>query len=83
MKKPIVTRNYNFADAVLKQKADEFVVLLDRDSVEFADRGYDRDAKDAFVNAIRIVSEQPADETLEGSKMAFTENKDAARSALE
>lgn len=83
MKKPIVTRNYNFADAVLKQKADELLVLLDRDSVEFADRGYDRDAKDAFVNAIRIVSEQPADETLEGSKMAFTENKDAARSALE
>ena len=83
MKKPIVTRNYNFADAVLKQKADEFVVLLDRDSVEFADRGYDRDAKDAFVNAIRIVSDQTSDETLEASKMILTENKNANRSVLE
>ena len=83
MKKPIVTRNYNFADAVLKQKADELLVLLDRDSVEFADRGYDRDAKDAFVNAIRIVSDQTSDETLEASKMILTENKNANRSVLE
>ena len=83
MKKPIVTRNYNFADAVLKQKADELLVLLDRDSVEFADRGYDRDVKDAFVNAIRIVSDQTSDETLEASKMILTENKNANRSVLE
>ena len=61
MKKPIVIRNYRLTDGVLKQKADELLVLLDRDSVEFADRGYDRDAKDAFVNAIRIVSDQTSD----------------------
>lgn len=83
MKKPIVIRNYRLTDGVLKQKADELVVLLDRDSVEFADRGYDRDAKDAFVNAIRIVSDQTSDETLEASKMILTENKDANRSVLE
>lgn len=83
MKKPIVTRNYKFADAVLKQKGDEMALLLERDRVEFADRGYDRDAKDAFANAIRIVSDQPSDETLEASKMSFTENKDSARSVLE
>lgn len=83
MKKPIVARNYKFADALLKQKADEMAGLLDRDAVEFADRGYDQDAKDAFSNAIRVVDTQTADETLEASKMIFTENKNAARSVLE
>jgi len=83
MKKPIVTRNYNFPDAVLKQKADAFVYLMERDQEEFVERGLDSDAKDAFANAIHIVSKQSSDETLEASKMIFTENKNAARSTLE
>lgn len=83
MKKPIVTRNYKFADAVLKQKADEFLGLLDRDRVEFTDRGYDSAAEEAFANAIRTVADQPSDETLESTKMTFTQNKDAARNVLE
>jgi hypothetical protein len=83
MKKPIVIRNYRLTDAVLKQKADEMVVLLDRDAVEFAERGYDNRAKDAFTDAILVVDTQTADETLEASKMIFTENKNAARSVLE
>ena len=58
-------------------------VLLERDKAEFEDRGYDRDAKDVFANAIQIVSDQPSDETLESSKMTLTENKDASRSVLE
>ena len=33
MKKPIVIRNYRLTDGVLKQKAYELLVLLDRDSV--------------------------------------------------
>ena len=83
MKKPIVTRIYKFADAVLKQKADEIFGLLDRDRVEFADRGYDEVAKDAFADAIRVVENQTIDETLKSSKMTFTEIKDASRSVLE
>ena len=38
MKKTMVTRTFKFADAVLKQKANEFINLLDRDLVEFTER---------------------------------------------
>lgn len=44
MKKDQVVRDFKLADAVLKQKADEFIVLIDRDITEFTDRGYN-DAK--------------------------------------
>lgn len=40
MKKDQVKRDFNLADAVLKQKADELIALIDRDIVEFTDRGY-------------------------------------------
>ena len=83
MKKPMVTRNYNFADAVLKQKADEMANLLDRDRSEFAERGYDENVKNAFADSIQVVENQTADETLEASKMIFTSNKDATRRVLE
>ncbi|KIA88579.1 hypothetical protein [Kaistella jeonii] len=83
MKKLTVTRNYNLADAVLKQKADEFINLLDRDTVEFTERGYNAAAKTNFENARDSVDTFPTDETLEALKMELTANKDAARSALE
>lgn len=83
MKKPVVTRNYKLVDAVLKQKADEFLALLDRDSTEFADRGYDKNAKNNFIGAIETINNLSSDETLEASKIGFTQSKDAARSGLE
>ena len=64
MKKPVVTRNYKLVDAVLKQKADEFLALLDRDATEFADRGYDKNAKDNFIGAIETINNLSSDETL-------------------
>lgn len=78
MKKTMATRNYKLADAVLKQKADEFLNLLDRD-VEFADRGYNAAAKTQFITA----ATQPSDEKLDAEKIGLTAAKDAARSALE
>lgn len=83
MKKQMATRLYNLADAVLKQKADEFVQLLERDEPDFADRGYDAAAKTAFSDAINTIQNIVSDETLEAEKMILTANKDAARSALE
>lgn len=83
MKKTIATRAYNLKDAVLKQKADEFVRLLDRDQVEFAERGYDAAAKTAFTDAIEVINTITSDETWEAEKMILTEKKVAARSALE
>lgn len=83
MKKEVVTRTFKFVDAVLKQKADEFIDLLDRDSVEFSERGYNAAAKTDFEAARDEVSNFPSDETYEGKKTQLTATKNAARSALE
>lgn len=83
MKKSIVKRNYILADAVLKQKADEFINLIDRDLVEFTERGYSAAAKTNFVEKRDLVDTFPSDEKLEALKMILTANKDAARIALE
>ena len=79
----MATRAYNLTDAVLKQKADEFVRLLDRDAAEFAERGYDAAAKTTFTDAVEVINTITSDESLEAEKMIFTENKIAARGALE
>lgn len=83
MKKTMVTRNFKFADAVLKQKADEFINLLDRDLLEFTERGYNAAAKANFTAKRDLVDLFPSDEKLEANKMSLTAEKDAARSALE
>ena len=83
MKKEMVTRNFNLTDAVLKQKADEFIGLLDRDMAEFSQRGYNAAAKTIFEDARDAVNDFPSDETLEAQKIGLTAAKDAARSALE
>ena len=83
MKKSMAIRLYKLTDAVLKQKADEFVTLLDRDQVEFAERGYDAAAKTAFTEAVEVINTISSDETLEAEKMMLTEKKLAARSTLE
>ena len=83
MKKEMATRNFNLTDGVLKQKADEFLLLMDRDAQEFSERGYNSAAKTAYMAAIEVVNSFSSDETLEGEKMILTENKNAARRILE
>ncbi|OAH66313.1 hypothetical protein AXA65_18025 [Chryseobacterium sp. FP211-J200] len=82
MKKNSVSREYIFPDAVLKQKADEFINLIDRDILEFTDRGYTPVKKTEFANARDAVDNFPSDEQLEAIKIELTAQKDAARNAL-
>jgi len=82
MKKNPVAREFKLADAVLKQKADEFINLIDRDIAEFTDRGYTPTKKTEFTNARDAVENFPSDEQLEAIKMELTAQKDAARTAL-
>lgn len=82
MKKNSVSREYIFPDAVLKQKADEFINLIDRDIAEFTDRGYTLAKKTELTNARDAVDNFPSDEQLEAIKIEFTAQKDAARSTL-
>ncbi len=83
MRKSKIVRSYNLTDAVLKQKADEMIHLLERDFVEFAERGYDAAAKTQFVGKRDAVDVFPPDEILEAQKIIATEKKEAARNALE
>ena len=83
MKKEQVVRNFKLADSVLKQKADEFIALIDRDISEFTDRGYSPAKKAELMAARSIVDSFPSDEQLEAIKINLTEQKDAARKALE
>ncbi len=83
MKKNPVIREFHLTDAVLKQKADEFINLLDRDIAEFADRGYTPEKKAELIDARNAVEAFPSDEQLEEIKVELTEQKDRARSALE
>lgn len=83
MKKNPVIREFHLTDAVLKQKADEFINLLDRDIVEFTDRGYSPAKKTELTDARNAVEDFPSDEQLEAVKIELTNKKDAARSALE
>lgn len=82
MKKNPVAREFKLADAFLKQKADEFINLIDRDIAEFTDRGYNPTKKTEFTNARDAVDNFPSDEQLEAIKIEFTTQKDAARNAL-
>lgn len=83
MKKNPVARGFKLADAVLKQKADEFINLLDRDIIEFSDRGYTPAKKTELTDARNAVDEFPSDEQMEAIKTDLTNQKDAARSAME
>jgi len=83
MKKEQVVRTFKLADAVLKQKADELIALIDRDITEFTDRGYNTAKKTELTTARNTVDSFPSDEQLEAVKINFTEQKDAARNALE
>lgn len=83
MKKNQVKRDFTMSDAVLKQKADELIALIDRDIAEFTDRGYNAAKKAELTTARNTVDDFPKDEQLEAIKMNLTEEKDAARNALE
>lgn len=83
MKKNPVARSFKLADAVLKQKADEFINLLDRDIVEFTDRGYSPAKKSELTDARNAVEDFPSDEQLEAIKIDLTNQKETARRALE
>lgn len=83
MKKLKFARNFTFSDAILKQKADEMIHLLDRDFEDFAERGYTAAAKNLFMELRDQAENIPSDEILEAKKMMVTEQKVAAKIALQ
>jgi hypothetical protein len=82
-KKEMIVHAFNFSFGTLKQLADNTLTLLDRDAVEFADRGFTPTKRDELVTAITNFDNAPTDEQLLGIKVEATAVKDAKRSSLE
>ncbi len=82
MKKEVISL-FNFTFAKLKQLCDNMLNLIDRDIVEFTDRGFTPAKRAAFVAQINTFVDIPSDETLDGIKQTATQNKDNARTELE
>ena len=82
-KKEMVIPAFNFSYGVLKQLADNSLALIDRDIVEFTDRGFNAAKRTAFATAITNFDNHPSDEQLLGIKVETTATKDAKRSSLE
>lgn len=82
-KKKEVIRKYNLSDANLKQVADNMLILLDRDIVEFNDMGFTPTKRADFVQMIQDFADYPSDEQLEGVKITATEDKLTTRLELE
>ena len=82
MKKEVVVL-FNFTFAKLKQLCDNMLQLIDRDKIEFEDRGYNEEKKAAFAAQIETFVSIPSDETLDGIKQTTTQDKDAIRKELE
>lgn len=60
MKKNPVAREFKLADAYLKQKADEFIDLIDRDILEFTDRATHQPRKPSLpMRAMRWTISHP------------------------
>lgn len=81
-KKRETLRKYHLTDAQLKQTADQLLLLIDRDAIEFADRNFNATKRAEFKAAIHSFENIDSDEILEGEKMSATEDKNAARDIL-
>lgn len=83
MKKEELTVNFKFSYGHLKQVADNLLQLLDRDNVQFVDRGFSPAKRTAIVNLLNAFVACPDEEAMLGARMKTTELKDIARDVLE
>ncbi|OYU80409.1 MAG: hypothetical protein CFE23_09125 [Flavobacterium sp. BFFFF1] len=82
-KKEMIVPDFNFSYGYLKQLADSTLLLIDRDTVEFTDRGFTPAKRTQIVTALTNFSNFPTDEQINGLKITATATKDAARAAVE
>lgn len=82
-KKQMAVRNYGFSDGELKQYGDEIINSIERDIVEFAERGMTTVRLNNLQQKLVNFDELPTDEILEGIKIDATQDKDTARNNAE
>jgi len=83
MKKEIVKVKFKFSFGKLKQLADGTLILIDRDIIEFSDRGFTPVRRTELVAAIDLFHNYPSDEQMDAIKQGATIAKDASRDILE
>lgn len=81
-KKPMLTRDYKFADGYLKQKADDIVGSVQRDSAQFATRGVTAATIATLQTNIANFDNTQTDEELKGALSVTTDAKDAIADTL-
>lgn len=79
----MAVRDYGFSDGELKQYADETISSIERDVVEFSERGVTPTRLNTLRQKLNIFDELPTDEILEGIKIDATQDKDTARTNAE
>ncbi|TRX41430.1 hypothetical protein [Flavobacterium restrictum] len=82
-KKEVTLTNFAFSFAFLKQLADSTLLLIDRDTVQFTDRGFNPAKRTTFVNALNAFAAFPTDEQMTALKSDITDTKQAQRNNLE
>lgn len=82
-KREIVLNKFHFSYGHLKQLADIYVILMDRDIAEFADAGYTPARRTALIDATNVFANFSSDEQMEGMQMNATAARDAARGVVE
>lgn len=83
MSKKELSRRYKFSDAMLKQKATEFLALLNRDISLLSARGFSATRQAEYEAAMQEFYNFPSDMQLESAKMIKSEEKAIARQDLE
>lgn len=82
MKKNVIPV-FRFSYGYLKQLADKTLLQIDRDKIEFEDRGFSGKKKSELAEAIERFADFPTDEQLETAKMEMTQLKDGTRMEFE
>lgn len=81
--KPKVDLKFNFSIARLKQLADNMLLLIDRDIIQFTDRGFTPAKRAAFIAQISLVDSIRSDEEMEGVRMTAIQLRNQSRNELE
>jgi len=82
-KKEAIATKFRFTYAELKQKADNTLLLIDRDIAEFNNYGFTPAKRTELEAAIESFANFPTDMQMEGMQIAATDARDEARNALE
>ena len=79
----MIVPNFNFTYGFLKQLGDNTLLLIDRDIVQFTDRGFNATKRTELVTTINNFANFATDEQMNAIKTAVTDTKHIQRDALE